>query len=107
MSPKIPWRWYIVSLRDFNDLPKPAQRKAFHFCHHLSNYVSGGILANSECAGLQVGMIEIFHQPYNIYLFGSFLSDEFYTFWSSWHGMTQGLNFSYEQFQAINYYYED
>ena len=65
---------------DFNGLPKPAQRKAFHFCYHLSNDVLDGILANSECAGLQVGMIEIFHQLYNIYLFGSFLSDEFYTF---------------------------
>ena len=80
MSPKMPWRWYIVSLRDFNDLPKPAQHKAFHFCYHLSNYVLGGILANSECAGLQVGMIKIFHQLYNVYLFGNFLSNEFYTF---------------------------
>ena len=80
MSPKMPWRWYTVLLRDFNDLPKPAQRKAFHFCYHLSNYVLGGILANSKCARLQVGMIEIFHQLYNIYLFGNLLSDEFYTF---------------------------
>ena len=80
MSPKIPWRWYIVSLRDFNNLPRPAQHKAFHICYHLSNYVLGGTLANSECAGLQVGMIEIFHKLYNTSLFGNFLSDEFYTF---------------------------
>ena len=71
---------YIVSLSDFTDLPKPAQHRACHFCYHLSNHVLGEILANSECAGLQVGMIEIFHQLYNIYLFGNFLSNEFYTF---------------------------
>ena len=80
------------SLRDFNDLPKPAQHKAFHFCYHLSNYVLGGALANCECAGLQVGMIEIFHQLYNISLFGNFLSDEVYTLlvqlaWNDPNGM--------------------
>ena len=79
MSPKMPMRWYI-SLRDFNDLPKPTQHKAFHFCYYLSNYVLGGILANSECAGLQVSMIKIFQQLYNIYLFCNFFTDEFYTF---------------------------
>ena len=80
MCKQTPWRWYIVSFRDFNDWLKPAQNKAFHFCYHLSYYVLGGILANSECAGLQVGMIEIFRQLYNIYFFEHFLRDKFYTF---------------------------